>query len=79
MVVNVCRYMWPDSTLRDVAESLRVEVITALTSTSFSALNSKLDMAVVFMSQRAGNVVMRDVCISRLSWCYQLLKCYVYD
>ena len=53
-------YMWPDSTLREVAEALRLVVAPALTSTSFRAQTSKLAVSVVFLSQE-GRTVFKQV------------------
>ena len=52
--------MWPDSTLREVAEALRLVVAPALTSTSFRAQTSKLAVSVVFLSQE-GRTVFKQV------------------
>ena len=48
--------MWPDSTLREVAEALRLVVAPALASTSMAAQHSKLDVSVVCVSQQEGAV-----------------------
>lgn len=56
--------MWQDSTLRDVAEALRLVVSPALSGTSFSAQDSKLAVSVVFLSQEGRTVFKEVACVS---------------
>jgi hypothetical protein len=72
-----CRYMWQDSTLREVAQALREVVVPALASISVPVQNSKLDVSVVFMKGQEGP---GRALVKHVSWdlvCLSILRHHV--